>query len=207
MTKGCETMENRMGKRRYGAMVLIAINALLFVLVELERRVTGESILFVKGGLYPPAVLIGGEWYRVVTACFLHVDITHLTNNLVMLGAVGRYVERHLGTVRYTVLYFIAGVCGNLVSLYFSVRMGDSTFSVGASGAVFGTVGALLAIALRNGGRVEGLKMKGILIMIALMLFAGFTASGINNAAHVGGLVGGFLMGLLLYRPYAEKDH
>ncbi len=188
-------------KLGYGTATLIILNLVVFVVVEVEGWRSGVSLIFNKGGMYPPAVLSNGEWYRLLTACFLHFDATHLMNNMLMLGAVGRFVERHLKTRWFVPVYLLAGISGNVVSLWIDLRTDPNVFSAGASGAVLGMVGALLAIALRNGGRVEGLTARRILFMIALCLFAGLTSSGINNAAHVGGLVSGFVLTLVLYRP------
>lgn len=184
----------------YVTAFLIAANMLLFLAVAAEERLFGRSVIFSRGVLYPPVIVKNGEWYRLLSCCFLHFDITHLMNNIIMLGAVGQYVERHLGQARYLLLYLAAGIFGNAVSLYLYLRADDAVVSAGASGAVFGLVGALLAIVVRNKGRVDGLRTRGVLLMIALSLFAGFRASGVNNAAHVGGLLAGFVLGFLLYR-------
>ena len=181
-----------------GNAFLIAANILMFLAVAAERHFFGESMLFARGVLYPPAVVPGGQWYRLLSCCFLHFDITHLMNNMIMLAAVGRYVERYERTLVFLLHYLFAGIAGNLVSLYFYLQSDNKVYSAGASGAVFGMVGALLALALLRGGRIEGLKARGILLMIALSLISGFTASGINNAAHVGGLLFGFLSAYLI---------
>ncbi|MBQ7677632.1 MAG: rhomboid family intramembrane serine protease [Lachnospiraceae bacterium] len=198
-------MKNNIERIGYVTIVLIISNVTLFLAVAVQERLFGGSALFSRGMMYAPPVVNKGEWYRLLSCCFLHFDISHLMNNMIMLGAVGQYVERHLKGVRYLLLYLLAGIGGNAVSLCLDIRTGDATISAGASGAVFGIVGALLAIAVKNGGKIDGLGMKGILLMIALSLFAGFTASGINNAAHVGGLLTGMLLGMVLAPP-ARRD-
>ena len=178
--------------------LLVAVNVILFAACTIQELLTGDDLIFACGVMYPPAVLDGGQWYRLVTSMFLHVDAMHLANNMIMLAALGLYVERSLGAIRFLMLYMVSGVCGNLLSMFLDVRSGEYVLSAGASGAVFGVVGALLEAAIKNRGKIYGLSMKRIMLMIALSLFAGLTSSGVNNAAHFGGCIAGFLLGLIL---------
>ena len=91
-------------------------------------------------------------------------------------------------------------MCGNLLSLLVTQGKGTLTVSAGASGAIFGVFGALLWVIIANRGRVEELNIRGIVIMIALSLYYGFTSTGVDNWCHVGGLISGFFLSLLLYR-------
>ena len=112
----------------------------------------------------------------------------------------GDRLERLIGKWRYLIIYFGAGLCGNLLSLRVTQGKGTLTVSAGASGAIFGVFGALLWVIIANRGRVEELNIRGIVIMIALSLYYGFTSTGVDNWCHVGGLISGFFLSLLLYR-------
>lgn len=187
----------------YANVLIIIINTAVFLAVTLEEILKGYSVIFNSGLMYPPAVTEAGDYYRFFTSMFLHFDITHLANNMIMLAAVGRYLEHNLGAIKYLILYVLSGVCGNLLSFALDIHSGEFVISAGASGAVFGTVGGLLAVALKNGGKIYGLTLRRIMLMVALSLFAGLTSSGIDNAAHFGGCISGILIGLVL----AVKDN
>ena len=97
-------------------------------------------------------------------------------------------------------LYLVSGFAGNLLSLAIELRTEEYAVSAGASGAVFGIIGALFYIAIRNHGRVGSVSGKGILFMMAVTLYHGFTNGGINNSAHIGGALAGFVLAVILYR-------
>lgn len=146
-----------------------------------------------------------GETWRLLTAMFLHIGVTHLMFNGWALYSLGRDVEMFYGSVRFTILYFVAGLFGGAAYYVLGAATTAVTVSAGASGAVFGVIGAELAFWLRNRelfgafGRQHLLNL-GILVMINL--FFGFTVPGINNLAHLGGLISGFLLALALAPRY-----
>ncbi|MBE5882220.1 MAG: rhomboid family intramembrane serine protease [Lachnospiraceae bacterium] len=140
------------------------------------------------------------DWYRFITSVFLHADVYHLSGNMIYLYTLGDIVERELGHVKYFVLYMLSGLAGNIMSMAFSIVMNDFTPSLGASGAIFGITGALLWIVIRNRGRHEEITIPKIIFLIAYSLYNGFVSTNVDNAAHVGGLIGGFVLAILLYR-------
>jgi rhomboid protease GluP len=141
-----------------------------------------------------------GEWWRVVTSLFLHGSLLHLLFNMIALWQVGQLVERLFGSLRFTALYLIAGVCGSLASVLWNPQVN----SVGASGAIFGIVGGLLAFTRRENSGVPPTvvsDLRGSLLpFLAFNLAAGFLYPHTDNAAHLGGLAGGWLAGHLLAR-------
>lgn len=145
-----------------------------------------------------------GQWWRLATAMFLHFGIVHLGLNMWALWDVGRLMERLLGHWRFAVLYLGSGVLGNLLSL---VMQGNQAVSGGASGAVFGLYGALLTFLWRERRHVQRHEFRWLsgaaFVFTLLTLGMGQVVSGIDNAAHVGGLLGGALLGQLLARPWA----
>lgn len=185
---------------------LIVINVLVFFLLSLRGDTESGYFMLQYGAMYEPLVTDGHEYYRLITSPFLHFGIQHLLNNMVMLGALGYQLENEIGRIKFLLIYFISGIGGNLCSLYWNVSHGEQIISAGASGAIFGLMGALLYIVAVNRGRLGRLSGRGMLIMVALSLYFGLTSSGVDNSAHVGGLICGILITVLLYRR-KRMDH
>lgn len=179
---------------------LIVINVLVFFLLSLRGDTESGYFMLQYGAMYEPLVTDGHEYYRLITSLFLHFGIQHLLNNMVMLGALGYQLENEIGRIKFLLIYFISGIGGNLCSLYWNVSHGEQVISAGASGAIFGLMGALLYIVAVNRGRLGRLSGRGMLIMVALSLYFGLTSSGVDNSAHIGGLICGILITVLLYR-------
>ena len=130
----------------------------------------------------------------------MHFGFEHLLNNMLILLCAGPILEKALGYIKYTILYLLAGVGGSTLSYLQMLKSGDYAVSAGASGAIFGIIGALLWIVICHKGRYETLTGKGLLFMIVISLYYGVSTGGIDNWGHIGGLLMGFLMGILLYR-------
>lgn len=196
-----------MRKRPYDICnkVIIALNVLVFLVLDLMGDTESGSFMYAHGAMFPDAVLADGEWYRLVTCMFVHFGIRHVANNMLILFFLGDNLERALGHVKYVILYFLSGLGGSVCSLLYMARTGDYAVSGGASGAIFGVIGALIYIVVRNRGRLEDLTANRLIFMAVLTLYYGFTATGVDNLAHVGGLVSGILLGLLLYRKKRPK--
>ena len=187
-------------KRAVVNMVLVVLNVVVWCVLEISGDTLDGAYIAEYGGLYPDFLVYGGEWYRLFTAMFLHFGAQHLANNMIILAAAGGKLEEAVGGFRYLAIYLGAGLAGNLLSLYVMLQNGDYAVCAGASGAVFGMIGALVWVAIRNRGRFEGLTTKGLLLMIALCLYYGITTAGVDNWAHIGGAVGGFFLCILCYR-------
>ena len=177
---------------------LAAINVVVFAVMAFMGGIGNADFMIGHGAIYPPKMLTEGVWYPLFTAMFLHFDIEHLANNMIMLVAVGSYVEKNMGSVRVVILYLLAGLGGNVLSFVNDLHGHINTVSAGASGAVFGLVGALLALAIKNKGTIEKLGIKRIILMIALSLVSGLTTAGVDNVAHIGGLICGIILGFIL---------
>lgn len=184
----------------------MVINVLVFFLLSLRGDTESGYFMLQYGAMYEPLVTEGHEYYRLITSLFLHFGIQHLLNNMVMLGALGYQLENEIGRIKFLLIYFISGIGGNLCSLYWNVSHGEQVISAGASGAIFGLMGALLYIVAVNRGRLGRLSGRGMLIMVALSLYFGLTSSGVDNSAHIGGLIWGILITVLLYRR-KRMDH
>ena len=141
-----------------------------------------------------------GQWWRLVSSMFLHGSVWHLGFNMLALWQVGRLSERIFGSTRFVALYFIAGLSGSIASVLWNPNVN----SVGASGAIFGIIGGLLAFLGRpNSGvppTVVSELRSSLLPFLLFSLWMGFVYPHTDNAAHIGGLVGGWLAGHLLAR-------
>ena len=176
----------------------IIVNIGIFLGIMLIGKDGDTMFLLEHGAMYAPYVLEGKEYYRLVTSMFLHFGMQHLLNNMVMLGALGWNLEAVTGKIRFILIYMFSGIGGNLLSLFLNRNSGVYVVSAGASGAVFGLMGALLFAAIRNRGHVGIVSRRGLFFMVALSLYFGLSSSGVDNAAHIGGLICGFLLEAVL---------
>lgn len=183
-------IRSKLANSPFVSVTLVAINVIVFLLCEF----TGNA-LYAVGRLTSYDVLQKGEYCRLLWAMFLHGDVSHLFNNMMLVFFLGAMLEKEVGHVRYAIIYFLSGFGGNLMSLWWKVLTGSMAGSIGASGAVYGLDGLLLALVLFSGRQMENVTMPRVLVMIAYSLYSGFTGSNIDNAAHVGGLITGFLAG------------
>ena len=182
-------------------VVLILINILVFLAVEFTGLSQDARHMLNWGAAYTPMIVENGEYYRIFTCMFLHFGIEHLANNMLVLFVLGSRLERVTGSFKFLAVYLIGGIGGNILSLVMELRSGDYAVSAGASGAVFAVMGAMIYVVLRNKGWLGDLSMRQILVMAAFSLYFGFTSSGVDNAAHLGGLAVGFVLAVILYHP------
>lgn len=176
--------------------LLIAANVIVFAYEWFTGATTSNQVLLREGAMYGPAVA-AGEWWRLFTAAFLHANLIHIATNMIALYMVGTFIEFEYGRVRMTILYLLSMIGSGLACFWFAY----DAIEIGASGAIFGLFGALLAAGVRWGPRGRDLvRQSSGIIIVNLVL--GFTVlSGVvSNAAHVGGLLVGFLAGMALFR-------
>ncbi len=166
---------------------LVAVNVLVFLICTF----TGD-LLYNKGAFGVAEIMRDGSWYRIVTALFLHADVQHLFGNMIVLYYVGEIVEKRIGHIRYALVYFLAGLAGNLFSAGYEILTAQPYSSVGASGAVFGIEGALLLLVILHHGRLAYATTGRLVFAIAFSIYCGFTSANVNNAAHIGGVLTGF---------------
>lgn len=186
-------------KKQKCTIILIAVNVIVFLALSFKGMTENAEFMLEHGAMYVPYLLEGNEYYRLVTSMFMHFDMDHLLNNMLMLAVIGWNLEYEIGKIKFLIIYFGSGLCGNILSAYGDILLGEYAVSAGASGAVFGIVGALLYVALRNRGQIGEISGRGLVFMIGLSLYYGFTSSSVDNLAHIGGLVTGFLLAILLY--------
>ena len=184
-------------------LCLAALQAAVFLLCLL----TGDR-LYVAGRCGTNLVLEQGEYWRLLTSVFLHSGFTHLGSNLLVQVLMGNAVERNLGHIKYLILYLASGIGGNVVSVLYDHAMGVNIYSVGASGAVFGVMGVLMLLIIK--GRKKLQRGSSMLVRAGFALFyavySGFRNPYTDNAAHLGGLAVGVLLGLILTLGMEDVD-
>jgi rhomboid protease GluP len=185
-------------------IALIAINALVFLAMVL----TGVSFLqptpldvYHWGGDFGPATVGANQWWRLLTSCFVHYGIIHIGLNMYVLYQIGPFIEKVFGRPRYLVIYFAAGLAGSLVSVWVHPR----AVGAGASGAIFGLYGAVFSFLLTHRRSLDPAVTKNIARSAGIFVLYNMVFGAMNGttdvSAHIGGLVAGFLVGVLLVRP------
>jgi membrane associated rhomboid family serine protease len=172
---------------------LIGINVLVYLVTVAQGAGINSpgGSLFAKWVLFGPAVA-NGDWWRLLTAAFLHANVLHIGLNMLAVGWLGAPVERFIGHARYLALYLVSGLAGSAGALVAT----PTGITVGASGAIFGILGALLIIEYQATGSLAGQAFTLIVINLAFS----FTVSGISIGGHIGGLIGGIAAMLALSR-------
>lgn len=185
-------------------IILVVINVLVYLCcIYAEKIPYGETTLadmiYDVGSMNTERILSNGEYYRSVTSMFLHGSISHIVSNMIFLIALGEMLERAIGHARFTLLYFLSGIGGDIFSMINVVLSQNYYTAIGASGAIFGLIGAMLALVVLNDGHYEGISIKRMVLAIAYMVYSGMQSEGIDNAAHLGGLVFGVLIMTAMY--------
>lgn len=177
--------------------ILLDLNILIFVFMAISgvNIILPDNESLVNWGANFRPMTLEGEWWRLITNCFLHIGIFHLLMNMYALLYIGILLEPHLGRTRFISAYLLSGITASLASLWWN----DLTISAGASGAIFGMYGVFLAMLTTN--LIEKTARKSLLTSIAV--FVGYNLifglkDGIDNAAHIGGLIGGLIIGYAL---------
>lgn len=175
--------------------ILIGVCVMMFLLTLIYGKgVITSEILYYFGANFAPAIRDNFlNIYRFLTSTFLHVSILHLLCNMYALFILGTQVETFLGKKKFILIYLISGITGSLLSFVFT-----NALSVGASGAIFGLMGSLLYFGYHYRLYIGSAIKNQIVPIIILNLLLGFTFSNIDNAAHIGGLVGGYLSTMLV---------
>ncbi len=179
--------------------VLLALNLLVFIWMMMQGADLmrpAHQILIDSGSNFGPLTLNGESW-RLLSSAFVHIGIIHIAVNMLALWNLGRFIERAFGTAIFLVIYLGSALLGSLLSVF----MNPVINSAGASGAICGLGGALLAFCLRRRAELPSLLVKGLrnnaLQFIGLTALIGFGIPGIDNFAHLGGFLGGLLLGAI----------
>lgn len=180
-------------------VVLIVVNILVWLVLCTQGDTRSAQFMYEHGAMFPTDVL-NGDGYRLFSAMFLHFGAEHLISNMFMQYFLGNMLLRALSQWKFALIYLLAGIGGNITSLVMMFVTGDFAVAAGASGAIYGVIGALLWVVLRNGGKFESISVPRMLLAVAVYIVYGFTTEGVDAWAHLGGMVAGFVAAILLYR-------
>lgn len=191
----------------YVTYAIIAINILIFIAMAVQGVgiITPDTIAVIKWGANLAPLTLGGEWWRLLSSVFLHFGILHLLLNMYALYFIGSYLEPMLGKVRYIAAYLCAGLLASLISVIWHKDV--LVPSAGASGAIFGMFGVFLALLTTSiiPKHVKNALLQSVLIFVGFNVFYGFKPnSGIDNAAHLGGLISGMVIGYIYYFSFKQ---
>lgn len=183
--------------------LLVATNILVFLLLMYLSKISGTSYdsLLSTFGAKDNSLILQGEWWRFISPIFLHGDIVHLGFNCYSLFIIGPQVERLFGHVKFLIIYFVAGISGFIASFAFSIIP-----SVGASGAIFGLLGAMLLFGVKRPSLLKGKYGANLITVLVINLAYGFMNKRIDNFGHIGGLVGGFFITSSVYVPKEKSQ-
>lgn len=192
-----EAEETFKPKKPIVTYILIGINILVFLLMYLLGKGSEDSRTLLNFGASHPDLIKAGEYYRLITSAFIHIGLIHLVFNVYALYIIGTQLESYLGKIKYLIIYLFSALTGNLLSMLFF-----DGISAGASGAVFGLLGSMIYFGYHYRVFLGSVVRSQIIPLIIFNLFLGFISTGINNAAHIGGLIGGFLITIALGVKY-----
>ncbi|MBU3110865.1 rhomboid family intramembrane serine protease [Clostridium lacusfryxellense] len=180
-------------------IAIITINVVMYLITAYFSYSYASGSLFnsdtnvlVLLGAKVNTLITQGQYFRLISCMFLHGGIVHLCVNMYSLYAIGPMVENVYGKLKYIGIYFVSGICASIFSYVFSTSV-----SIGASGAIFGLLGAVLVFAIKSKGKTGNEFIRSILSVIFINIFIGATLPNIDNFAHVGGLLGGMIISYL----------
>jgi rhomboid protease GluP len=175
-------------KRSYLTLIILALNILAFIGVNLIWGGAGLAATALNGEL----VYSEGQWWRLLTACFIHWDLMHLFSNMFGLLVLGSFIEQNFSKMQFFLIYFVSGLTGNLFSLWIYPLY---IYSAGASGAIYGLMGAAFVL---NVHRNRNLLLYSF-IYLGISIYNSF-APGVGTWAHLFGLGSGLAMGYLFFK-------
>lgn len=179
-------------------MILILINVIIFIITAILSKsiIDINTIVLVECGAKVNYLINKGQIFRLLTAEFLHGGIMHILFNMYSLYIVGTVVEKIYGWKKYISIYILSALTSSILSY----MLAPMTISVGASGAIFGILGAFLYFAIKERKHLQRGTLGNIIAVIVLNLYIGFTSTSIDNLGHIGGFLGGFILSIFLYK-------
>ena len=174
--------------------VLLAINILFFLYMDIFANIEQKTLLLFKYANISVMTLDKSEFYRLITCTFMHADASHLLGNMLSLFVIGFQLEPAIGHIKFTILYLISGIGASICSVLYYNNIEVISIGIGASGAIFGLLGAYISLSLL--GRIDrrDVSYSRLIIAAGLMLYFGMQQEAIDNAAHLGGIIIGSII-------------
>lgn len=196
-------------KKTFGVItpIFILINVIVFIIyismIGSGKAPYIEDIMT----LNLEAVISHHEYYRIITAIFFHFNTMHLFSNMIILLALGSRIEHIIGKIGFIIVYFLTGMIASVSSLISCYTGHYYDHAGGASGAIFGLLGIMIIFAFCNKGHVSGISMRSLIMLSVLTFINGYLSEGIDNDAHLGGLLSGLIIGviIILYKQNKQK--
>src|SRR4030095_16124082 len=193
------------GSNLYATYGIIAINVIVFILMTINGAgfFDANALVHINWGSNYSPLTLSGDWWRLITCVFIHFGIIHLVMNTYALYMAGVYLEPILGKTKYIIAYLTTGIFASLASLWWH---SEGVNSAGASGAIFGLYGVFLALLFTNliPKQMRISLLQSIRVFVVFNLIYGAKA-GVDNAAHIGGLLSGLIFGFIFY-PLLKKE-
>ncbi|MCF7927085.1 MAG: rhomboid family intramembrane serine protease [Candidatus Izimaplasma sp.] len=191
-------------KRAPITAILLISNSLLFLITLVfngtNLYITSDTLI--KLGGIESSLVYSGQYYRLLSGMFLHASIEHFFGNMIIgIYALGGSLERMVGSVKYSIIYFFGG----LFASYLVIIFNPNTLTVGASGAIFAALGALFFVSMFKKELISESDRKTIIILFALQILFTFIGQNISIVGHLGGALGGFILGFLLIKGNTFK--
>jgi rhomboid protease GluP len=183
-------------EKPYICFGILAINVMVVIAMYIFGDGSTARTGFDFGGIHVGAMVHLNEWWRLITAMFVHFGVMHVAANSFGIIVFGTRLERYFGRVNFLLLYFGAGLAGSLFSFANLWFAQSNTVSAGASGAGYGWVAFAFVVTRITRQTIETLSSYFMLVYIAIGIIMGFTMPGIDNAGHIGGMIGGAIIGL-----------
>ena len=186
----------------YVTIGLIAVNVIWFIVLVCTGDTESAEFMWQAGASYGPSVFSDHEYWRLITCMFMHFGVTHLLGNMIYLGIAGNQAESEIGHLKFFVIYMLSGIASSVVSTAYYYLNGQYTVSAGASGAIYGIIGIIIYLMVRNRSRTGSQALTTrIVLIIAFIIFSNFVAgSEVDVVAHIAGLIFGFLFSLAMVR-------
>lgn len=178
----------------YVTILLVIANIAVYIFCTIQG-----NVLYNMGSLSVVDIMNRQEYYRILTSLFLHANPQHIWGNMIFLAALGDMLERSIGHGRFFAIYMLAGIGGNLLSMGDELATGQFYSTIGASGAVFGLIGALLLLICKNNGTYGQVSFRRMIFAIVYLFYSGIQSETTNNMAHLGGFITGFAVMAVFY--------
>lgn len=190
----------------YITCLLIIVNVLYYIVIKNNGGFDNYTMAR-YGAAVTKYIVERKEYYRIFTSMFMHFGMEHLYMNMISLLIMGSLLEREFGKVRFLITYLLSGICGGIVSVVSYYIQGKLVISAGASGAIFGVLGALAVTNFVGQKKTHTMSPKTILVLIILSVLSGFNNTGYDVYAHIGGFIGGIILSLFFYKGKVRKLH